>query len=80
MPRLSLKSTTPEAPPLVSAPATTTLPVWERRLRELLDFRTVYGHVNVPRYWIDNPRLSNWVSNQRRLLRLGLMPEPRRAS
>jgi len=62
-----------------AVPPSTALSLWDRRVQELLDFRTVYGHVNVPRYWVENPRLSNWVSNQRRLLRLGLLPEPRRA-
>lgn len=43
---------------------------WEHRLGELLEFRRVHGHVNVPRHWPDNPRLGTWVGNQRRLLRL----------
>jgi hypothetical protein len=42
--------------------------MWERRLRELLEFRRVHGHVNVPRGWPENPRLATWVANQRRLI------------
>lgn len=42
--------------------------VWERRLQELLSFRKAQGHLNVPRHWPENPRLANWVNNQRRLI------------
>lgn len=50
---------------------------WERRLQELLEFRSRFGHINVPRHWSENPRLANWVNNQRRLIRLGLLTSKR---
>ncbi len=50
---------------------------WDLRFQELLDFRRMNGHANVPRGWAPNPRLANWVNNQRRLLRLGLLSPAR---
>src|SRR5258706_6194277 len=50
--------------------------MWEERLRELLAFRSIHGHVDVPRTWAKNPRLAHWVLNQRRQLRRhSLTPE-----
>jgi len=49
---------------------------WEERLSQLLEFRAIHGHCNVPRGWRDNPSLSYWVINQRYALRKGtLTPE-----
>lgn len=78
-----LKSTARRSPPIpASTPQDAELDfiprtVWEHRLQELLDFRRVNGHVNVPRRWSQNLKLANWVSNQRRLLRLGLLGQER---
>ena len=44
--------------------------VWEERLRELLEFRHVHGHCNVPSTFPDNPQLSVWVKCQRRQYKL----------
>jgi hypothetical protein len=52
--------------------------MWDVRLQELLDFRRIFDHVNVPRHWPDNPPLGRWVLNQRRDLRTGRMPAERR--
>src|SRR5438094_2713617 len=50
--------------------------MWEDRLQELLTFRRMHGHVNVPRRWPNNRPLAHWVINQRRLIRTGkLSPE-----
>jgi hypothetical protein len=51
--------------------------VWERRLQELLSFRKAQGHIHVPRHWPENPKLANWVSNQRRLIRENQIPPSR---
>jgi helicase associated protein len=47
--------------------------VWENRLEELLAFRRAHGHLNVPRRWAVNPKLANWVTNQRRLILRGTL-------
>jgi hypothetical protein len=44
--------------------------VWEERLRELLEFRHMHGHCNVPSTFPDNPQLSVWVKCQRRQYKL----------
>jgi hypothetical protein len=44
--------------------------VWEERLRELLEFRQVHGHCNVPSTFPENPQLSVWVKCQRRQYKL----------
>lgn len=48
---------------------------WRSRLEELRRFMELHGHAHVPRRWTENPRLSHWVDNQRRLLRLGMLPD-----
>jgi hypothetical protein len=40
--------------------------VWEERLQELLEFRHVHGHCDVPKTFPDNPQLSGWVECQPR--------------
>src|SRR5689334_5507287 len=60
------------------APGVSLPTLWERRLQELLNFQREQGHYNVPRAWAGNPKLANWVSNQRRLIRLGLIDRDRR--
>lgn len=59
------------------APRSSPRSPWDLRLQELLEFRKMNGHLAVPRGWAPNPRLANWVNNQRRLLRLGLLPAAR---
>src|SRR6476660_5150584 len=59
------------------APGVSLPTLWERRLQELLNFHRQHGHYNVPRAWAGNPQLANWVSNQRRLIRLGLIDRDR---
>jgi hypothetical protein len=44
--------------------------VWEERLRELLEFRQVHGHCNVPSTFPENPQLTVWVKCQRRQYKL----------
>jgi hypothetical protein len=38
---------------------------WEDRLSELADYRNLYGHCNVPRNYVENHTLANWVTTQR---------------
>ena len=38
---------------------------WNERCIELFQFKTRYGHCNVPEGWKDNPRLAQWVIDQR---------------
>jgi hypothetical protein len=42
----------------------------EDRLIELADYRKIHGHCNVPQNYIENSKLANWVTNQRRNYRL----------
>lgn len=50
---------------------------WMARLDELHRFMEAHGHANVPRRWPENPGLSHWVINQRRLLRRGALSPDR---
>ena len=47
---------------------------YEQRLQELVEFKERYGHVNVPAKWLENMKLSSWVS-QRRYRKDRLSPE-----
>jgi len=40
--------------------------VWEERLKELKQYKNVYGNTNVPSKYEDNPQLAIWVKRQRR--------------
>lgn len=40
--------------------------VWEERWNELLQFKRVHGHCNVPSKYEENPSLAIWVKRQRR--------------
>jgi len=51
--------------------------MWDVRLKQLLEFREAYGHIDVPRGWPENPSLAHWVVNQRRELRHGRMSPAR---
>lgn len=37
---------------------------WEGRFQELLDYRNIYGHTNVPQGWKENVQLGRWVMKQ----------------
>jgi hypothetical protein len=41
--------------------------VWESQLAKLGQYMAAHGDCNVPRGWAEDPRLSNWVSTQRRV-------------
>jgi hypothetical protein len=38
---------------------------WEDRLGELVEYRKIHGHCNVPRKYNENAKLGMWVKNQR---------------
>jgi hypothetical protein len=40
--------------------------LWEKRYRELVDYRKRYGDCNVPISFEENKALAHWVSNQRK--------------
>jgi hypothetical protein len=45
---------------------------WEDRLSELVDYRKIHGHCNVPENYSENTTLANWVKKQRCQYRLHL--------
>lgn len=47
--------------------------VWSQKVRELKDFREIYGHCNVPMFYNDNPDLRSWVDEQRNLYQQHLL-------
>lgn len=51
---------------------------WERMLAALAKFRRRFGHCWVPAGWPGTPKLSHWVSRQRKLKQQGLLSEDRR--
>ena len=53
---------------------------WETMFAELKRFRDEHGHCNVPRRWLENPRLSRWVSKQRCRQVEGRLPLERKTS
>jgi len=78
--------TVPAAIPGTQGPSLVALPSivpsrsdlkWKSKLRELLEFKQRHGHFNVPRNWQENPSLSFWVINQRRLIQKGSLPKAR---
>jgi hypothetical protein len=38
---------------------------WEERLSELANYRKLHGHCNIPRKYVENITLANWVTTQR---------------
>jgi len=38
---------------------------WNSKFEELMDFKTVTGHCQVPHSWPSNPQLARWVKRQR---------------
>jgi len=43
---------------------------WEERFHEIVRFKNVHGHTNLPSKYDANPRLSTWVKCQRRQYKL----------
>ena len=41
-------------------------PTWDERFSELVEFKKIYGHCEVPTGWPENTKLAQWVLNQRR--------------
>jgi len=41
--------------------------LWEEKFAELVQFKEEHGHCNVPQRCPENPKLANWVGNQRSL-------------
>lgn len=50
---------------------------WDRRLEELLAFKTEHGHCDVPGNYPANPSLTFWVHNCRRMKKLGQLAPQR---
>ncbi len=50
---------------------------WEQVFSELVRFKSVQGHCDVPKTWSENPRLAGWVGNQRESYSKGKLPESR---
>ena len=40
--------------------------VWSERLQDLVDYKRVHGHCNVPSRYAENRQLAIWVKRQRR--------------
>ena len=40
--------------------------VWSERLQDLIDYKRVHGHCNVPSRYAENKQLAIWVKSQRR--------------
>jgi hypothetical protein len=54
--------------------------IWEEKLNDLLAFRRIHGHCNVPSTFPENAPLSIWVKCQRRQYKLFLLNEKRSTS
>jgi hypothetical protein len=48
---------------------------WSDRFRELLAYRKIHGDCKVPKGWPENPRLGQWVVNQRNRRKKGGLRE-----
>jgi hypothetical protein len=44
---------------------------WKSQFARLQQFKVVHGHTDVPKGWVQNPTLANWVRAQRRLHQCG---------
>ncbi len=51
--------------------------LWEEMFNALVEYKSKYGHNNVPRKWIENPSLGLWVTTQRHIKRKGRLSEER---
>lgn len=52
---------------------------WSQHYAELKRFKKRFGHFDVPATWPENPRLPNWLSQQRRDLRSGTLSAEHKA-
>jgi hypothetical protein len=43
---------------------------WENRLSQLVDYRKIHGHCNVPQRYSENTQLARWVNSQRNRYKL----------
>ena len=50
---------------------------WEKLFGDLLEFKRIHGHCNVPNRWPDNPKLRRWVFTQREFFKNGTLNEER---
>jgi superfamily II DNA or RNA helicase len=50
---------------------------WEDMFNALIEFKSVYGHCNVPQHWRENKRLGKWVNTQRTSCKRGKLPADR---
>ena len=50
---------------------------WESRYCELVKFKEVHGHDNVPDSWPEKLRLARWVMTQRQMNRKGKLSQDR---
>jgi superfamily II DNA or RNA helicase/ferredoxin-thioredoxin reductase catalytic subunit len=48
---------------------------WEVMFQQLVEFKNVHGHCNVPNRYPENPPLGNWVQQQRYKNRKGILNE-----
>jgi predicted helicase len=51
--------------------------MWESHYSDLSAYKTKHGHCRVPRNYIENPRLGNWVINQQQFYRKGKLSADR---
>lgn len=50
---------------------------WFKRYEELVAFKNMHGHVDIPHKFPSNQSLSNWIRTQRRRFSKGSMPQDR---
>jgi superfamily II DNA or RNA helicase len=50
---------------------------WDERFGELLSYKGLYGHCNVPTKWSENAQLATWVSEQRKGKKQGKLSKER---
>ena len=53
--------------------------VWDNMFNQLLEYRAEYDNCLVPRGYQQNPKLANWVQNQRRAFKNGTLGKVRRS-
>jgi hypothetical protein len=51
--------------------------IWEKRYFQLIKFKEVKAHCNVPAKYTENPELGRWVATQRAIYRKGKLSEER---
>ena len=49
---------------------------WQKHLKNLIEFKAMYGHCNVPFQYLENKSLGYWVHNQRQVYKKWLKGEP----